>query len=119
MVMLKNDFGWRYLWQFVQHPYRLPRVRRSFNFPGAVILRHACKLGLEDIASKRRDFPYRSGRCKAWVKVKNPNTRKHMTDGEIELVYRIWARMERSPSSYEVLTLIAAGENLHQPLSER
>jgi len=52
-------------------------------------------------------------------KVKNPNTRKHMTDGDIELVYRIWVRMERSPSSYEVLTLIAAGENLHQPLSER
>jgi ATP-dependent DNA ligase len=28
--------------------------------------------GLEGIVSKRRDFPYRSGRSKSWVKVKNP-----------------------------------------------
>jgi bifunctional non-homologous end joining protein LigD len=41
---------------------------------GAAIFRHACKLGLEGIVSKRRDFPYRSGRCKAWVKVKNPTS---------------------------------------------
>jgi bifunctional non-homologous end joining protein LigD len=33
---------------------------------GAAIFRHACKLGLEGIVSKRRDFPYRSGRCKSW-----------------------------------------------------
>jgi bifunctional non-homologous end joining protein LigD len=33
---------------------------------------HACKLGLEGIVSKRRDAPYRSGRCKNWLKVKNP-----------------------------------------------
>jgi ATP-dependent DNA ligase len=35
-------------------------------------LRPACKLGLEGIVSKRRDLPYRSGRCRAWVKIKNP-----------------------------------------------
>jgi bifunctional non-homologous end joining protein LigD len=39
---------------------------------GATIFAHACKLGLEGIVSKRRDLPYRSGRCKAWIKVKNP-----------------------------------------------
>jgi ATP-dependent DNA ligase len=33
---------------------------------------HACKLGLEGIVPKRRDLPYRSGRCRAWVKIKNP-----------------------------------------------
>jgi ATP-dependent DNA ligase len=27
---------------------------------------------LEDIISKRRDLPYRSRRCRAWVKLKNP-----------------------------------------------
>jgi ATP-dependent DNA ligase len=32
---------------------------------------HACKLGLEGIVSKRRAAPYRSGRSKAWLKVKN------------------------------------------------
>jgi ATP-dependent DNA ligase len=33
---------------------------------------YACKLGLEGIVSKRRDLPYRYGRCRSWVKVKNP-----------------------------------------------
>jgi ATP-dependent DNA ligase len=28
--------------------------------------------GLEGIVSKRRDAPYRSGRSKTWLKVKNP-----------------------------------------------
>jgi bifunctional non-homologous end joining protein LigD len=31
-----------------------------------------CKLGLEGIASKRLDAPYRSGPSKSWIKVKNP-----------------------------------------------
>jgi bifunctional non-homologous end joining protein LigD len=30
-------------------------------------------MGLEGIVSKRRDAPYRSGRCPDWIKVKNPN----------------------------------------------
>jgi hypothetical protein len=29
---------------------------------GAIVFRHACKMGLEGIVSKRRDSPYRSGR---------------------------------------------------------
>jgi bifunctional non-homologous end joining protein LigD len=39
---------------------------------GAIIFEHACRIGLEGIVSKRRDFPYRSGRSKCWIKVKNP-----------------------------------------------
>ncbi len=39
---------------------------------GAVVFEHACKLGLEGIVCKRRDSAYRSGRSKAWLKVKNP-----------------------------------------------
>jgi ATP-dependent DNA ligase len=35
---------------------------------------HACKLGLEGIACKRRDSAYRSGRSKAWLKIKNPDS---------------------------------------------
>ena len=41
---------------------------------GEVMFRHACQLGLEGIVSKRRDSPYRSGRCKSWLKVKNPES---------------------------------------------
>jgi ATP-dependent DNA ligase len=36
--------------------------------------RHACAMGLEGIVAKRRDRPYRSGRSRDWVKVKNPHT---------------------------------------------
>jgi ATP-dependent DNA ligase len=36
------------------------------------MFRHACRLGLEGIVSKRATSRYRSGRCLSWVKVKNP-----------------------------------------------
>jgi bifunctional non-homologous end joining protein LigD len=39
---------------------------------GAIVFRHACRLGCEGIVSKRRDAPYRSGRVRTWIKVKNP-----------------------------------------------
>jgi bifunctional non-homologous end joining protein LigD len=42
------------------------------DLDGASVFEAACKLGLEGIVSKRRDFPYRSGRSKGWIKVKNP-----------------------------------------------
>jgi bifunctional non-homologous end joining protein LigD len=35
--------------------------------------RHACKLGFEGIVSKRLGSPYRSGRSRDWLKMKNPN----------------------------------------------
>jgi bifunctional non-homologous end joining protein LigD len=40
---------------------------------GATIFRHACAMGLEGIVAKRRDLPYRSGRSKDWITVKNPH----------------------------------------------
>jgi len=40
--------------------------------PGDVVFRHACRLGLEGIVSKRLGSPYRSGRSRHWVKSKNP-----------------------------------------------
>jgi ATP-dependent DNA ligase len=39
---------------------------------GAVVFRHACVLGCEGIVSKRLGSPYRSGKCKDWLKFKNP-----------------------------------------------
>jgi ATP-dependent DNA ligase len=39
---------------------------------GAIVFRHACKLGLEGIVSKRLAAAYRSGRSRDWIKVKNP-----------------------------------------------
>jgi bifunctional non-homologous end joining protein LigD len=39
---------------------------------GEVVFRHACKLGLQGIVSKRKDSAYRSGRSPDWLKMKNP-----------------------------------------------
>ena len=39
---------------------------------GETVFRHACKLDLEGIVSKRKDSPYRSGRSPDWLKIKNP-----------------------------------------------
>jgi ATP-dependent DNA ligase len=39
---------------------------------GAIVCRQACVMGLEGIVAKRRDSRYRSGRCRDWIKIKNP-----------------------------------------------
>ena len=41
---------------------------------GPDLFRKACEFGLEGLVSKHRDRPYRGGRQKHWIKVKN---RKH------------------------------------------
>ena len=38
---------------------------------GPDLFRHACLMGLEGIVSKHKDQPYRAGRSKHWIKVKN------------------------------------------------
>ena len=40
--------------------------------PGDVVFRHACQLGFEGIVSNRVGSPYRSGRSRDWIKMKNP-----------------------------------------------
>lgn len=46
------------------------RYSSHFGERGALVLRHACRLSLEGIISKRADAPYRSGRGRSWVKSK-------------------------------------------------
>jgi hypothetical protein len=41
---------------------------------GPDLFRKACEFGFEGLISKHRDRPYRAGRSKHWIKVKN---RKH------------------------------------------
>jgi len=43
-----------------------------FEEYGAVDYREACKLRCEGVVSKRLGSPYRSGRSRHWIKVKNP-----------------------------------------------
>ena len=40
------------------------------------VFRHACKLGLEGIVSKRKNSRYVSGRSQDWLKSKNPHARR-------------------------------------------
>src|SRR5262249_731849 len=63
------------------------RFNEHIEGDGETFFRHACKLGLEGVVSKRKNSPYRSGRSPDWLKMKNlhasrrklvgrPNTRR-------------------------------------------
>jgi bifunctional non-homologous end joining protein LigD len=47
------------------------RFNEHMEGDGETVFRHACKLGLEGIVSKRKGSPYRSGRSPDWLKMKN------------------------------------------------
>ena len=49
------------------------QLNAHISEPGDIVFRHACKLGLEGIVSKRLGSPYRSGRSNDWLKSKNPD----------------------------------------------
>ena len=46
-------------------------LSQAFADEGATVFRHAEKLGLEGIVSKRLDKPYPRGRTKHWLKIKS------------------------------------------------
>jgi bifunctional non-homologous end joining protein LigD len=48
---------------------------------GATVFRHACKLGLEGIVSKRLTAPYRSGPSRDWLKVSRQDPALSAPDG--------------------------------------
>jgi hypothetical protein len=65
------------------------RFNEHLEGDGAIVFRHACKLGLEGIVSKRKDSPYRSGRSPDWLRMKNPNApavRGEAEKDQLELV---------------------------------
>jgi len=49
------------------------RLNEHLAHDGESVFRHACKMGLEGIISKRLGSRYRSGRSKDWLKFKNPD----------------------------------------------
>jgi bifunctional non-homologous end joining protein LigD len=48
---------------------------------GPALFRKACEFGLVGLVSKRSDRPYRGGRSKDWIKVKN---RKHQAFDRVQ-----------------------------------
>ena len=65
------------------------RVSEHIAVDGATVFRHACKLGFEGIVSKRIDAPYRSGRGRTWIKVRNKKAPAYTRIEEIR-VSRAW-----------------------------
>jgi hypothetical protein len=63
--------GWRSWWAAAN---RGIVYNEHTDEEGATVFRHACKLGLEGIVSKRLTSPYRSGPSRDWIKVKNPDS---------------------------------------------
>ena len=49
---------------------RAIRLSEHFETEGSLLLKHACRMDLEGIISKRADAPYRSGRSGDWIKTK-------------------------------------------------
>jgi bifunctional non-homologous end joining protein LigD len=60
-------------WRRARRRYAsLLRLNEHLLHDGELVFRHACKMGLEGIVSKRLGSRYRSGRSKDWLKFKNP-----------------------------------------------
>jgi ATP-dependent DNA ligase len=66
------EYRKRKLAKLVRGPHPGIVLNEFFEGDGDILFEHACKLGCEGIVSKRLGSPYRSGRSKHWVKVKNP-----------------------------------------------
>ena len=50
------------------------RLSEHLEGDGPTIFEHVCRMGLEGIVSKRIGSRYKSGRCAAWIKTKNPQS---------------------------------------------
>ncbi|HVV63691.1 MAG TPA: DNA ligase D [Pseudolabrys sp.] len=59
------------------------RFSESIDEPGPTLVKHACRLGLEGIVSKRRDAPYRSGRGHDWLKTKCSDRQEFVVAGYV------------------------------------
>ena len=65
-------------------------LNEHFIHSGDVVFRHACKMGLEGIVSKRLGSPYVSGRTRNWLKFKNPNAPAVKREAEEDWGKRGW-----------------------------
>ena len=80
LLEIDGEDLWRCEWQVRRATLRSlirragPGIKLSEHLEGdgALAFQHACHMGLEGIVAKRRDSYYRSGRCRDWIKIKNP-----------------------------------------------
>jgi bifunctional non-homologous end joining protein LigD len=57
------------------------RLSESIDEPGPLLLKHACKMHLEGIVSKRADAAYHSGRGYDWIKTKCSDRQEFVVTG--------------------------------------
>ena len=70
-------------------------LNEHFYEDGAAVYQAACQVGCEGIVSKRLGSPYRSGRFKHWVKVKNPKAPAVKREAEEDWGSSHWIRSKR------------------------
>ena len=58
--------------RLVRTPHPGIVLNEHYDGDGEIVFKYACKLGCEGIVSKRFGSIYRSGKCKDWLKFKNP-----------------------------------------------
>jgi bifunctional non-homologous end joining protein LigD len=63
------------------------KLDQNVGRTGDMVFRHACKMGLEGIVSKRLGSYYRSGRTRDWLKFKNPDAPAVKREAE-----EVWVR---------------------------
>ena len=54
-------------------PEAINLCEHTADYYGSALFEHACRFGLEGIVAKKKAARYRSGTCRSWVKVKNPD----------------------------------------------
>ena len=59
------------------------RYSDHFEEDGEIVLRHACRLSLEGVVSKRANGVYRSGRGKDWIKAKCADRQEMVVGGYV------------------------------------
>ena len=57
------------------------RLSEHLEDDGAMLVSHACRLGLEGMIAKRRDALYRSGRSETWLKLKCASSSEFVIGG--------------------------------------
>ena len=75
------------------------RFNEHLEAEGPLVFEHACRMGLEGIVSKRKGSRYQSGRCRDWVKAKNPAPPGLASHVELGTYYEVSSRRHRCTKS--------------------
>jgi ATP-dependent DNA ligase len=90
------------LTKLVRKPHPGIALNDRYVGDGDVVCQQACQLGCEGIVSKQLGSPYRSGRSKHWLKVKNPAAPAVQREAEED-----WRSVRRRTTQFEPIAQFA------------